>query len=364
MQTIWRPNLGELPEEPGVYRFRNARGAVLYVGKALNLRRRIASYYHQRRRQPAKLRRMIGRARAVTIYETGSELEALLLESRLIKQELPPFNQVATAYSPLPFVKLTLGEAFPRLVLTRQLTPDGSHYLGPFPRFEVAAMVLAALQRLFPLRACDSVVLPGVFPTPCEAFHLRKCAAPCVGLPAASIYRQAVEDLQALLPRGHTALLQRLREERQRAADAMLFERARHVHTMLAVLDEATVGRPLSLLPVELRNLVVMLAPGPPPIQEIFCVRHGMFAGRLRLGDQPDAGQAIEPFLTRCYAGPDPLRQGGEAVVDELHLVAGWLHRTQARAQWVYPVSRQNLTDVLDTVMRTISSPPTMPQRR
>ena len=93
MQTIWRPNLAELPEGPGVYLFRNARGAVLYVGKALNLRRRIASYFHQRRRQPAKLRRMIGRARAVTIYETGSELEALLLESRLIKQELPPFNR-------------------------------------------------------------------------------------------------------------------------------------------------------------------------------------------------------------------------------------------------------------------------------
>jgi excinuclease UvrABC nuclease subunit len=158
--------------------------------------------------------------------------------------------------------------------------------------------------------------------------------------------------------------LQRLREERQRAADAMLFERAGHVHTLLTALDEATVGRPLSLLPVALRNLVVMLAPGAPPTQEIFCVRHGLFAGRLRLGDQPDAGQAIETFLARCYAGPDPWRQDGEAVVDELHIVAGWLHRTQARAQWVSPVSRQNLTDVLDTVMRTISSPPTMQQRR
>jgi hypothetical protein len=144
----------------------------------------------------------------------------------------------------------------------------------------------------------------------------------------------------------------------------MLFERARHVHTMLAAVDEATIGRPLSLLPVALRNLVVMLAPGPPPTREIFCVHHGMFAGRLRLSGQSDAGQAIETFLRRCYAGPDPLRQGGEAVVDELHLVTGWLHRTQARAQWVYPVCRQNLTDVLDTVMRTISSPPTIQQRR
>jgi excinuclease UvrABC nuclease subunit len=364
MQTIWRPNLAELPEEPGVYLFRNARGAVLYVGKALNLRRRIASYYHQRRRQPAKLRRMIGRARAVTIYETGSELEALLLESRLIKQELPPFNQLSTAYIPLPLVKLTLSEAFPRLVVTHQLTPDGSHYLGPFPRFEVAAVVLAALQRLFPLRTCDGVVLPGVFPRPCEAFHLRKCAAPCVGLPTASTYHQVVEELLTLLRRGHTALLQGLRDERQRAVDAMLFERARHVHNILVAVDEATIGRPLSLLPVALRNLVVILAPGSSPTPEIFCVRHGMFAGRLTLTGQSDAGQAIETFLVGCYAEADPLRQGGEAVVDELHIVAGWLHRTQARAQWVHPVCRQNLTDVLDTVMQSISAPPIMPPRR
>jgi excinuclease UvrABC nuclease subunit len=363
MNTIWRPNLVELPEEPGVYLFRNARGAVLYVGKALNLRRRIASYFHYRRRQPPKLRRMIGRARAVTIHETGSELEALLLESRLIKQEMPPFNQLSTAYIALPFVKLTLGEAFPRLRLTRQLTPDGSHYLGPFPRFEIAAVVLAALQRLFPLRTCDSVVLPGVFPTPCEAFQLRKCAAPCVGLSAASTYRQSVEELLALLTHGHAAILQQLREERQQAADAMFFERAGHLHTLLAAFDDATVGRPLSLLPIRLRNLVVIFAPALPHTQEMFCVRHGMFAGRLRLGGRPDEGQEIETFVTRCYAGADPLLQGGEAVVDELRLVAGWLHRTRARAQWVSLVPRQHLTDVLDAVMRAMSSPATIHQR-
>ena len=356
MQTIWRPNLAELPEEPGVYLFRNAHGTVLYVGKALNLRRRIASYYHQRRRQPAKLRRMIGRARAVTVNETGSELEALLLESRLIKQERPPFNQLSTAYIPLPFVKLTLHEAFPRLLLTRQLTPDGSHYLGPFPRFEIAVMVLAALQRLFPLRTCDSMVLPGVYPAPCEAFQLKKCAAPCVGVATAATYRQAVEDLLALLRHGHTALLQRLREARQRAADAMLFERAGHLHSMLVTVDQATIGRPLSLLPVAWRNVVVILASGSPTTQEIYGVRHGMFAGRLRLKGLLHVGQAIETFLRRCYAGPDPLRQGGEAVVNELHLVAGWLHRTRARAQWVYPVCQQNLPVVLEMVRQVISA--------
>jgi excinuclease ABC subunit C len=152
MNPMWRPNLREIPERPGVYLFRNAQGAILYVGKALNLRRRIASYFYARRRQPPKLRRMIARARAVTIHETDTELQALLLESRLIKQESPPFNQVSTAYYALPFVKLTLSEPFPRLLLTREFRRDGGQYLGPFPRLDIAAVVWASF-RCGPVRA-------------------------------------------------------------------------------------------------------------------------------------------------------------------------------------------------------------------
>jgi DNA polymerase III subunit epsilon len=351
MNHAWRPNLGELPEQPGVYLFRNARGAVLYVGKALNLRRRIASYFHHRRRQPSKVRRMIGRARAVTIHETGSELEALLLESRLIKREVPPFNQLSTTYVALPFVKLTLGEPFPRLVLTRELIPDGSQYLGPFPHVDIAAVVLAALQRLFPLRTCEVSVRPGVFPTPCEAYHLRKCAAPCVGPHAAATYPQHVAALLALLARGHGAIMQRLREECQQAADGLFFERARHIHTLLAALDEATVGRPLALLPVALRNFVVIFTPPVSHTREIICVRHGLFAGRFVDKEKAGDWQVVKAFLARCYGATDDAPRVGEAMVDELRIVAGWLQRTRARARWVHLDAPMNATAVLEAVM-------------
>ena len=357
MNHTWRPNLAECPEQPGVYLFCNARGAVLYIGKALNLRRRIASYFHQRRRQPPRLRRMIGRARAVTMHETGSELEALLLESRLIKQERPPFNRLLIAYVALPFVRLTLGEPFPRLVLTRELIPDGSHYLGPFPRVEIAAVVLAALQRLLPLRTCDAEVLPGVFPTPCEAFHLRKCAAPCVGPHVAATYHQHVEALLALLARGQAEILRRLREERQQAADGMFFERAGHLHTLLAALDEATIGHPLALLPVALRNFVGIFTRAMPHTYEMFCIRHGLFAGRFVGGGKPDDWQAVETFLTRCYGATDDAPRAGEAVVDELRIVAGWLQRTQARARWVHLDAPINTLAALEAVMSALSSP-------
>jgi excinuclease UvrABC nuclease subunit len=354
MNSVWRPNLLDLPECPGVYLFRNAQGAVLYVGKALNLRRRIASYFQRRRQQPAKLRRMIGRARAVTIHVTDSELQALLLESRLIKQETPPYNQLATTYTSLPFVKLTLSEAFPRLLLTREFMPDGDQYLGPFPRIEIAAVVWAVLQRLFPLRICETPVQPGVFPQPCEAFQVRKCAAPCLGPHAASAYHRHVDELLSLLARGHAAIIKRLREERQRAADAMFFERARHLHTLLAALDEATAGRPLALLPVALRNIVVIFERALPQTQEIVCVRHGLFAGREVRGGRPDDRQAVEALLRRCYAPTDHTSRPAEAVVDELRIVAGWLQRTRARALWVYLDPQMHSTAAVDAVMHAL----------
>jgi excinuclease UvrABC nuclease subunit len=354
MNAMWRPNLSEIPERPGVYLFRNAKGAILYVGKALNLRRRLASYFHARRRQPPKLRRMIARARAVTIHETDSELQALLLESRLIKQETPPYNQLSTAYHALPFVKLTLSEPFPRLLLTREFRRDGSQYLGPFPGMDIAAVVWAALQRLFPLRTCETSIQPGVFPQPCEAFQVRKCAAPCVGPIAASAYHDHVNELVALLARGHGAIIKRLREERQRAADALFFERARHLHALLVALDEATVGRPLALMPVALRNIVVIFERAHPHTQEMICVRHGLFAGRFVRGGRLADRQALETFLSRCYAAADHTLQPAEAVVDELRIVASWLHRTRARALWVYLDAGMNATAAGEAVMHAL----------
>jgi DNA polymerase III subunit epsilon len=354
---VWQPNLLELPERPGVYLFRNGAGEILYIGKALNLRRRIASYFHRRARQPKKLRHLAARARSVTIYETGSELEALLLESRLIKQETPPFNQMSRQYAALPFVKLTRTEPFPRLLLTREFKADGSHYLGPFPRFESAVVVLTALQRLFPLRTCETPIVPGVSPPPCVAFQVGKCAAPCVGRRYAATYHSHVADLLALLGRGREAIMRRLLMERQRAADAMLFERAGHLHTLLTALDDATVGRPLALLPVAYRNIVVLLAKPYPRVHEVVLVRDGLFGGRLSLTGGGHGVERLKATLTRCYlqADPWPMREG-DAVVDELRIVAGWLHRTRGHARWLSIDRRANSAHAVESVISALAA--------
>lgn len=349
MKSIWRPCLTDIPQRPGVYLFRDAAGAILYIGKALRLRRRIASYFQPRRRQPRRLRRMLARAREVSLRETDSELEALLLESRLLKQETPLFNRLSTAYVALPFVELTLADPFPRLKLTHQFTSNGSSYLGPFPRVDIAATVLATLQRLFVLRTCEVAIVPGISPQPCEAFQLRKCAAPCMGPPGVSPYARQVAELLALLAQGHEAILQRLHDERQRAAEALFFERAGHLHQLHRAFDDATVGRPLTLLPVARRNLLVVFTRSAPARREVFYIQRGLFAGRVILDGGADDRHALAVLLTRLPSADALSCRGSEAVVDELRLVAGWLQRTRLRARWVFVDPQKSPTATLET---------------
>ena len=358
MSMAWRPNLSEIPERPGVYHFRSARGAILYIGKALNLRRRIASYVQRRAGQPAKLRRMMARARAVTIEETGSELEALLLESRLLKREAPPFNQLSTRYAALPFVKLTLAEPFPHLLLTRDFAADGGIYLGPFPRYDIAETVLMTLQRLFPLRTCDGAIWPGVSPAPCVAFHVRKCAAPCVSAAHAAAYQCHVTAILSLLAQGCEAILQRMRDERQRAVEALRFERARHLHALLTAFDEATLGRPLALMPVAQRNLAVCFEMPQRNAYEVYFIRDGLFDSRIVLEGSLLNLQCLRAALACWYSIEHRLRAtSSEDVVDELRLVAGWLHRTQRQARWVHLDPQMSPADSLEAVIQAMTTP-------
>ena len=354
MHMVWQPTLAELPEQPGVYLFRDGKGGILYIGKALNLRRRVASYFHRRRRQPARLRRMLARARAVTFSLTGSELEALLLESRLLKQETPPFNQLSLEYTVPTFVKLTLAEPFPRLLLTHAFEADGSQYLGPFPRFDMAEVVLAALQRLVPLRTCEGPIAPGVSPLPCSAFHVKKCVGPCVSHDHTPAYGLQVAELLALLGRGHAGILQGLIAARERAAAAMLFERAGHLHALLTAFDAVTVGRPLALIPVAHRNLAVLFRRSS-STHEMFLVRHGLFVERVSVQGAAQDLAWLRTTLAGCYVPAEsvPMRDG-QAAVDELRIVGGWLHRTCNRARWVLMPPQMCLTDAVEAIAETI----------
>jgi excinuclease ABC subunit C len=219
-----RTVLGTLPIRPGVYRMQDARGDVLYVGKARALRHRVASYV-QVDRLPRRLQRMVAQTRSMQIVTTNSEAEALLLEAQLIKRYRPPYNVLLRDDKSFPFILLREDHAFPRIQKHRGAQKIKGRYYGPFASAGSVTRTINALQKLFLLRSCTDSFFANRS-RPCLLYQIRRCAAPCVGRIDAAAYAELVADAQDFLGGKSTKVQQKLGAAMEAAAQALDFELA------------------------------------------------------------------------------------------------------------------------------------------
>src|SRR3712207_4328922 len=190
--------LKNLPVSPGVYLHKNADGKIIYVGKAKNLRNRVRQYFQSSRNQDRKTRELVKRIVDFEFIVVDNEVEALVLESNLIKKHKPRFNVLLKDDKQYPHLKMT-NEAFPKVVITRKITRDGSHYYGPFLPANLARKTLDLINRTFQLRTCE-IEIDGKLPRPCLEYHLKRCLVPCVkGYCTPDEYAQAAQDVNLLL---------------------------------------------------------------------------------------------------------------------------------------------------------------------
>jgi excinuclease ABC subunit C len=225
----------EAPESPGVYRFQDARGKVLYVGKARDLRRRVLSYFG-RSDLPERTRAMVERARALDFTVTASEVEAFILENTLIKKHRPRFNVLLRDDKTYPYIKLTTGEAWPRVLFTRRVSKDGHSYFGPFMGQRMARRLMDLARTHFQVRTCH-IEIDGTLPRPCLYYHMKACLGPCVdGLTDDESYQDAVNELKLFLAGRHRELLPRLEESMWKASESENFELAGRYRDLIAVV--------------------------------------------------------------------------------------------------------------------------------
>ena len=203
--------LDNLPRASGIYIYRNAAGKILYVGKAKSLRSRVRQYFQSSRNQDLKTRKLVKLIADLEFIVVDNEVEALVLESNLIKKHKPRFNIMLKDDKQYPHLKLT-NEDFPKLVITRKFTRDGSHYYGPFLPAALARKTLNLVNRAFQLRTCD-IEINGKLPRPCLEYHLKRCLGPCVkGLCTQEEYKQAASDVRILLEGRNKELAGELKE--------------------------------------------------------------------------------------------------------------------------------------------------------
>jgi len=232
-----RSTLAGLPDAAGVYVFRDAEGEILYVGKAKSLRNRVRSYFGSATASSLKLGRLVPRIAAIETYVTESEPEALLLESNLIKEYRPRFNVQLRDDKTFPYVRVTVAEPFPRVLVTRHIESDGSRYFGPFTNVGTMRRALRLITQKFSVRTCH-YALPDQAPDrPCLDFHIDRCLAPCVDYQSREAYGESIHEVVRILS-GHTSNLKKeIQDRMSEASEALEFETAAELRDVVRGLE-------------------------------------------------------------------------------------------------------------------------------
>ncbi len=227
-----------IPTQPGVYLYKNAEGEVIYVGKAKSLRHRVSSYFHEGRVADAKTGTLLREAVDVDYIVVANNKEALALENHLIKQKKPRFNILLRDDKTYPYVKLTLGEKYPRVYVTRRLRKDGSAYYGPYFPANLAYRIVDLIHRNFLVPSCY-VDLRRFHPRPCLQYYIGRCLGPCVeGLTTPEIYQEAVRDTKLFLEGRASDLSKSLRDRMAQASEAQEFERAAKYRDLISTVEQ------------------------------------------------------------------------------------------------------------------------------
>jgi DNA polymerase-3 subunit epsilon len=328
LNPAWRQ---KFPTQPGVYLMKDASGEVIYVGKAKCLRDRLASYYSQPLGYTRKMDGLLQSVREIETRVLGSELEALLVESQLIKALQPRYNVQLRNYEHYPFIKVDVQHAYPRFYATREVTADGAHYFGPFRSGRIVDATVELIQKVFPIRTCTRALPPHAPASePCLRYHLKRCPAPCRGLldsEAAAGYAAAVEEACAFLGGERDDLIERLKRQMFEAAARQDFERAARLRDALRDADQVLLGQRLVTGAVEANNLLIVYPSAEPDHLEVFLVRHGRLAGQRRiLQDDGLLATELRALVAEAAALGTPPARVGRAEVDQINIIARWIH--------------------------------------
>ena len=218
--------LSMLPTAPGVYLMKNEAGEVIYVGKAVSLRSRVRSYFQKSAAHPLKVQVMVEHIHDFEYIVTDSEVEALILENHLIKEYAPRYNVRLKDDKTYPYIKVTVQEDFPRVLMVRRRLDDGARYFGPYTDVSAVKKTLSFLRTLFPVRTCSKKIVEGQQDRPCLNYHIGRCLGPCAGLVSGEKYREMIEEVIMFLEGRIDRLLPELTEKMQQAAAKLEFEKA------------------------------------------------------------------------------------------------------------------------------------------
>jgi excinuclease ABC subunit C len=300
--------LKNLPVSPGVYLHKDEAGKILYVGKAKNLRNRVRSYFQSGRGHDRKTRELVRRIRDLEFIVTDNEVEALVLESNLIKQHKPRYNVLLKDDKQYPHLKLTINEPFPRVMITRRIQRDGALYFGPFLPASLARRTIDLINRTFQLRTCD-IEIDGRLPRPCLEYHIKRCLGPCVkGLCTPDEYTEAVRDVRLLLEGKNRELADTLEARMMQASEEMRYELAAKYRDLRKTVMAIAEQQKMATSPERDVDIFGFYREGARLALQLFTMREGKIVGRREFywedlsEDDFDASAFLSDVMTQYYS--------------------------------------------------------------
>ncbi len=279
-QVTLDEKLKEIPASPGVYLHKDAAGKTIYIGKAKNLRSRVRSYFQSDRVHDFKTRELVRRIADVEFIVTDSEVEALILESTLVRQHQPRYNYKLKDDKSYPHLKLTVNEPFPKVVITRRIQRDGALYFGPFLPASLARKTIDLINRTFQLRTCD-IEIDGKAPRPCLEYHIKRCLGPCVkGLCTPAQYQEAVRDVRLLLEGRNNELAGTLEERMTEASEEMRYEMAAKYRDLRKTVIKLSEQQKMATSPERDVDIFGYYREGARLALQLFTLREGQVVGR------------------------------------------------------------------------------------
>lgn len=324
--------LKKLPSQPGVYLMHDAKDEIIYVGKAVSLKNRVRQYFQSSRNKSAKIEQMVSRIARFEYIVTDSEMEALVLECNLIKEHQPRYNTMLKDDKAYPYIKVTVGEDFPRVMLARTMKKDKNRYFGPYTSAGAVKDTIDLIHKLYKIRTCSrNLPRDTGKERPCLNYHIKQCGAPCQGYISKEEYGENIRQVLEFLNGRYDGVLKNLEEKMKAASDAMDFEKAIEYRDLLSSVKKVAQKQKITSSNMEDRDIIAMARDDMDAVVQVFFVREGKLIGRdhfrMSVATAETRGQILSSFVKQFYAGTPflPKELWVQYELEDMELIGQWL---------------------------------------
>ena len=334
----FQEELRKLPDQPGVYIMHDKTDAIIYIGKAKSLTKRVHQYFQPSHDEGIKKRQMVEHIEYFEYIITDSELEALVLECNLIKEHCPKYNTMLRDDKTYPYIKVTVGETFPRVMFSRQMKKDRSRYFGPYTSAGAVKDTIDLINKIYGLRTCNRKLPRDIgLDRACLNYHIHKCDAPCQGYITPEEYNNKVSGVLEFLNGNYTPVIKMLTEKMEQASEELEFEKAAEYRNLLSSVKQVAQKQKITNADGEDKDIIAIANDDTDAVVQVFFIRGGKLIGRdhfhVRVGTEQSEDNILNNFVKQFYSGTPfiPREIMLQKKIEDMEILEQWLTEKRGR---------------------------------